>query len=270
MSIDPAASFRILGGDQESAVVLHVPHSATAIPGQVRAGILLDDDALAAELRAMTDADTDRIADHAAQRAHRAPWSFVNLLSRLVIDPERFTDPDREEMEEIGMGAVYTATSALGVLRDPDPHVRDDLLAHYFHPYAEALADLVDQRLAAVGRAVVLDVHSYPRDVLPYERHPHDRRPQVCLGFDPEHTPEPLRAAAVEAFGAWELGVDEPFSGTYVPTRHYCDDLRVSSVMVEIRRDQYLDADGAPVPAEVERLGTALAALVDAVDGMPA
>jgi hypothetical protein len=48
VSIDPAASFRILGGDPASAVVLHVPHSATAIPAQVRAGIRLDDDALAA------------------------------------------------------------------------------------------------------------------------------------------------------------------------------------------------------------------------------
>ena len=270
MSIDPAASFRILGGDPASAVVLHVPHSATAIPAHVRRGIVLDDDVLAAELRAMTDAATDRIAAHAAERARRAPWSFVNLLSRLVIDPERFTDPDLEEMEEIGMGAVYTATSALGRLREPDAAARDELLAHYFHPYADALADLVDDRLAAHGRAVVLDVHSYPRDVLPYERHPHDRRPQVCLGFDDAHTPDALRAAAVKAFGAWELGVDEPFSGTYVPSRHYRTDPRVSSLMVEIRRDQYLDAHGEPVPAEVERLGAALAALVDAVEGMAA
>jgi len=270
VSIDPAAPFRILPGDPGSPVVLHVPHAATAIPADVRAGIVLDDSALDAELRAMTDAATDQIAAAAAGGARRAPWSFVNGLSRLVIDPERFTDPGQEEMEAIGMGAVYTATSGLGVLRDPDPQVRADLLARYFHPYAEALADLVDGRLAAHGRAVILDVHSYPRDVLPYERHPEDRRPQVCLGFDAKHTPDALRAAAVAAFGAWELGVDEPFSGTYVPLRHYGTDLRVSSLMVEIRRDQYLDADGEPVAAEVERLGAALAALVDAVDGMAA
>jgi N-formylglutamate amidohydrolase len=259
-------AFRVLPGDPGSAVVLHVPHAATAIPGDVRAGIVLGDDELAAELRAMTDAATDRIAARAAQAARCAPWSFVNGLSRLVIDPERFTDPDQEEMEPIGMGAVYTATSALGVLRRPAPSERQDLLERFFDPYAEALADLVDARLAAHGRAVILDVHSYPRDVLPYERHAQARRPQVCLGFDPTHTPTSLRSAAAEAFAAWELGVDEPFSGTYVPLRHYGKDRRVSSLMVEIRRDQYLDADGEPVPDEVDRLGAALAALVDAVD----
>lgn len=263
MTLDP---FRLLPGDPGSAVVLHVPHAGTGIPVDVRAGIVLDDDELEAELRAMTDAATDRIAAHAAASSGRAPWSFVNTLSRLVVDPERFLDAHEEEMEAVGMGAVYTATSTRGVLRHPDPVEREDLLARFFVPYAEALADLVDARLAEHGRAVLLDVHSYPRDVLPYERHPDDYRPEVCLGFDARHTPEPLRAAAREAFSGWELGVDQPFSGTYVPLRHYGTDLRVSSLMVEIRRDQYLDADGEPVAREVERLGAALAALVDAID----
>ena len=266
----PAPSFDVVPGDAASSVVLHVPHAATAIPADVRARILLDDDALADELRAMTDASTDLVAAQAAAAARTRPWSFVNRLSRLVVDPERFTDPDQEEMDAIGMGAVYTATSVLGPLRAPDPSHRADLLARYFTPYADALADLVSARLDAHGRAVVLDVHSYPRDVLPYERHPEAARPPVCLGFDEQHTPSWLRERAADAFRAWETAVDEPFAGTYVPLRHYANDLRVSSLMVEIRRDQYLDADGLPVPAEVARLGTALAALVDSLDAVPA
>ncbi len=260
------SSFDVVAGDPSSWVVLHVPHSATAIPDDVRARILLDDAALTAELRAMTDAATDRIAEHAAAVTSVRPWSFVNRLSRLVIDPERFTDPDEEEMNAIGMGAVYTATSHLARLREPDPTHRADLLARYFEPYAASLADLVSARLEAHGRAVILDVHSYPRDLLPYERHPHAARPAVCLGFDGRHSPEWLRRNAIEAFAAWEVAVDQPFAGTYVPLRHFGTDERVSSVMVEIRRDQYLDPDGAPIPAEVARLGAALAALVGSID----
>jgi hypothetical protein len=42
-----------------TSVVLHVPHASTAIPGDVRAGILLDDAELARELLASTDHHTD-------------------------------------------------------------------------------------------------------------------------------------------------------------------------------------------------------------------
>jgi len=257
-------AFEIRGGDELSPVVLHVPHSSTHIPDDVRAGILLDDDALALELRAMTDAHTDRIASVASPVCALMPWSFVNRASRLVVDPERFTDPEQEEMAAIGMGAVYTATHDLGRLRDDDPARDADLVARFFQPYADALADLVDARLAACGRAVVLDVHSYPAHVLPYERHADAARPPVCLGVDAGHTPPWLEQAARDAFAAWEVVVNEPFAGTYVPTRHYGSDDRVSSLMVEIRRDQYLDAAGDPVLDAVIALGAALAALADA------
>ncbi len=258
-------AFEILTGSAASPVVLHVPHSSTSIPDDVRARILLDDDALRDELRAMTDAFTDVIALHAAEAAPLRPWAFVNRASRLVVDPERFTDPEHEEMEGVGMGAVYTATSQRQPLREPDDAHRQALLDEYFHPYAAALAGLVDERLDACGRAVIIDVHSYPAQTLPYELHASDQRPPVCLGTDDDHTPAALLDAARRAFSAWPLETDQPFRGTYVPLRHYGTDLRVQSLMVEIRRDQYVAADGTPDPAAVVQLGAAIAALVAAV-----
>ncbi len=113
-------TFRVEPGDDSSRVVLHVPHAATTIPPEVRAGLLLDDATLTAELGHLTDADTDRIAAAAAGLARRRPWRFVNLLSRLVVDPERFPD-EREEMTEVGMGAVYTRTAHGRTLRVEHP-----------------------------------------------------------------------------------------------------------------------------------------------------
>jgi N-formylglutamate amidohydrolase len=246
--------------------VLHVPHASTVIPAEERARLLLDDEGLAAELRAMTDAHTDLVAARASGLAARSPWQFVNRLSRLVIDPERFTEPGAEEMEAVGMGAVYTGTHDLRRLRPDDPRHRADLLAAYFTPYAEALADLVDERLAAQGRAVLVDVHSYPARPLPHERHADLRRPEVCLGVDDGHTPGWLRHAAEVAFAGFELGINEPFIGTYVPTRHYQRDVRVSSIMIEIRRDLYLGTGGEPLELGVRKLASALGALVDAID----
>ena len=89
-------------------IVGHVPHAATAIPPGVRAGILLDDAALEAELLRMTDRHTDRLF---AWIRDLGGTLVVNRVSRLVVDPERFPDDDAEPMAAVGQGAVYTRTS---------------------------------------------------------------------------------------------------------------------------------------------------------------
>ncbi|MFH9553788.1 N-formylglutamate amidohydrolase [Streptomyces sp. NPDC017435] len=259
-------SFVFLPGAAGSPVILHVPHSGREIPAAVRAGIVLDDAALERELDHITDSHTAEIAEEAGRLAGAAPWRFVNRLSRLVVDPERFPD-EREEMRAVGMGAVYTRTTHREVLRpeetDPEP-----LVARYFRPYARAMTDAVAERLAAVGRAVIIDVHSYPTEPLPYELRGHGPRPPVCLGTDGFHTPPALLAAARKAFGeVGEVGLDSPFSGAYVPLAQYGKDPRVSALMVEIRRDTYMTEPGGPAGPGLTRLAAALATLVDAATG---
>lgn len=261
---EPGPSFELLPGAAESPVLLHVPHGARAIPEDVREGILLDDAALGRELDHITDAHTDRIAERAAALAGTTPWRFVNRMSRLVVDPERFPD-EREEMLAVGMGAVYTRTTGRGELRpaDTDP---EPLLERYFRPYARAMTEAVAGRLAATGRAVVIDVHSYPAEPLPYELHGTGPRPPVCLGTDAFHTPPDLTEAARTALaGCGETGLDSPFSGTYVPLEYYGREKRVSALMLEIRRDTYMAEPGGPAGPGLERLAAALAGLVDAV-----
>ncbi|WP_367319353.1 N-formylglutamate amidohydrolase [Streptomyces sp. HUAS ZL42] len=261
----PAApSFAFLAGAAESPVILHVPHSAREIPAAVREGIVLHDEALERELDHITDAHTAEIAEEAAGSSAVAPWRFVNRLSRLVVDPERFPD-EREEMRAVGMGAVYTRTTHRTVLRPEDTDA-DPLVARYFRPYAQAMTDAVAGRLAAAGRAVIIDVHSYPSEALPYELHGEGPRPPVCLGTDSFHTPPELVAAAREAFAeCGESGLDSPFSGTYVPLDFYGKEPRVTALMVEIRRDTYMTEPGGPAGPGLTRLASALARLVDAL-----
>ncbi|GIF89362.1 hypothetical protein Cch02nite_28060 [Catellatospora chokoriensis] len=258
--------FRVGQGDASSPVVLHVPHSSRQISGPARASIALDDTALVAELDHMTDAHTDLIAARAAGAARARPWTFVNEWSRLVVDPERFPD-EREEMAAVGMGAVYTRTSHGQRLRPDDPAFAQRLLDAHFHPYAQAMTDLVDERLAATGRAIVVDVHSYPALALPYELHGDGPRPEICLGTDGTHTPPWLRDAAAKAFAGYEVGFDSPFAGCYVPLKHHGTDERVSALMVEIRRDLYQAEPGGDPHSGLDRLAAALATLVDALDG---
>jgi N-formylglutamate amidohydrolase len=183
-------------------------------------------------------------------------------LSRLVVDPERFPD-EREEMLAVGMGAVYTRTTHREELRAAD-HDGQQLVERYFHPYAAAVTDAVTQRLAAVGRAVIIDVHSYPTERLPYELHGDGPRPPICLGRDAFHTPAGLLAHAEKAFaGFGGTGVNTPFEGTYVPLKYYGNDPRVSALMIEIRRDVYMSEPGGPAGPGLDALANALADLVD-------
>lgn len=254
------SAFEIIPGDASSVVLLHVPHASTVIPEHCRDGIVLSDAELVAELAAMTDADTDRIADGAAAQASRRPWIFVNRASRLVVDPERFPD-EREAMRKVGMGAVYDRTSDGSVLREPTDEERQALIDEFYTPYSEAFAALVRERLETVGAVTIIDVHSYPKDKLPYEQCD-GPRPEVCVGTDEFHTDAALIETATAAMRAaaptGEVGLDSPFAGCYVPLEQYERNRAVRGVMLEIRRDV--------VSEHLDELAAATAALIDELE----
>jgi N-formylglutamate amidohydrolase len=269
-------------GAPTGPLLVHVPHAGTFIPRHLRDDLLLDDAGLQDELDAMTDWHTDRLALTAMERAGASGTVFRNRLSRLVIDPERFPD-DREVMLSRGMGAVYTKTSTLAPLRrrpehvDPSPHPRpeprgfEDLLSTYFEPYASALRHAVQWILLAFERCVLVDLHSYPSAPLPYELDPSAHRPGVCIGTDPFHTPEALRSAVADAFSGVTGGVavDTPFAGTYVPLGQYRSAANLTSVMVEIRRDLYLDEPSTIDPAGFDDVADRLASLLRSLAATP-
>ena len=103
------------------------------------------------------------------------------------------------------------------------------------------------------------------RVLLAYELHSDLDRPEICIGRDNTHTPSRLVDAAMGTFcGFGRVGINEPFIGTYVPLAHYGTDLRVRSIMLEVRRDLFMDeSSGAPVEGALRALGAALARLVD-------
>jgi N-formylglutamate amidohydrolase len=257
-----ARPFDITAGDPASPVVLHVPHSSRDLPPEARDSLLITPDELAEELDHLTDAYTDLIAARAARRATTRPWVLRHRWSRLAVDPERFPD-EREEMRAVGMGAVYTHGYAGRKLRDEDS-VRDGTaLQTHFGPYAAAVRDLVADRLAACGRAVIVDVHSYSTLPLPYEIHGASPRPAVCLGTDLFHTPPGLVSAAKAAFV--DVGLDTPFAGCYVPLDFYGREPAVTALMIEIRRDGYMIEPGGPPTDGLPAIADRLASLVNAV-----
>jgi N-formylglutamate deformylase len=255
-------------GDGPSPLVVHVPHSATWLPGTERSELLLDDAALDAELRAMTDWHTDRIAFDALASAGIPAVVFANTASRILFDPERFVGDD-EPMLAVGMGAVYQSTSDRQPLRLPDPERDQRLMDEWFHPYSEAFTDIIDKTLADHGRAVIVDLHSFPSKALPYELDQGARRPDICLGTDPFHTSPAMLKEAREIFegAGWDVEANTPFAGSYVPLKHLGRTREVTSIMIEIRRDLYQLEPGGPLHAGcgevVERVSHLFRALAE-------
>ncbi len=244
-----------------SPIVAHIPHASTVIPPEVRVRLLLGDEALAHELVRMTDWHTDTLF---AFTGRLGATRLVNGVSRLVVDPERFTDDAQEPMAAVGQGAVYTRTSDGLVLRELRDGERDSLLDAYFVPYHADLEVLVRERLAADGRCLLLDCHSFATRPLESEPDQARGRPDVCIGTDAFHTPPALTDVLVDRFAAegFAVAVDRPFAGTIVPLSAYGLDRRVASVMIEVRRGLYCDdATGEPLP-RFDEIGTKLARAV--------
>jgi predicted N-formylglutamate amidohydrolase len=231
--------WQILPGDPNSNVILHVPHGGLFIPERELATFELEGDELAAEARLMADLGTNILARKAYEASQVKPWVFINRLSRLVVDPERFAD-ETEEMNAVGMGFAYTRASDQRKLREVSQVDSQRLLNTYFEPYSKAIQQLTGKVLSDRGSVTIIDLHSYAVELLPYELHKTDKRPGLCIGTDDFHTSSGLLAAVKAAFESFtSMALNEPFSGTYVPLEFFGRDARVQSLMLEIRKDTY-------------------------------
>ena len=234
-------------------VVLHIPHASTVIPAEYRAQFVLDDRELERELLLMTDHFIDELFAPLV-----TPERAVRFdVSRLVLDPERFEDDAQEIMSARGMGVIYRRTAGLRPLRRPLlVGEREALLERYYRPHHRALEQVVDQTLDRYGRCLILDCHSFPARALPYELNPEQRRPELCIGTDPFHTPSLLAEAFRESFVAsgFDTAFNEPFAGALAPMKYYGRDARVAALMVEVRRDIYMDEGAGEKLGGFERI----------------
>ena len=95
------------------SIVFHIPHASTCIPPEDLGDFY--ENVLRENLRHMTDWYTDELFDIGFGER------IVFPVSRLICDPERFREDDREEMSKIGMGAVYTRGYDLRFIRSVTP-----------------------------------------------------------------------------------------------------------------------------------------------------
>ena len=159
------------------------------------------------------------------------------------------------------MGVTYTRGSLRQPLREqPSQAKRQALLERYYIPHHQKLTEAVEGALLANGNCLIIDGHSFPALPLPYELQQTAFRPDFCLGADDFHTPEELVERVEKIFEScgFSTARDQPFSGTFVPMKHYRKDKRVQSLMIEINRWLYLRED---YPVDSERTKTLVSVL---------
>ena len=210
------------------AIILHIPHASTALPNDVE--FLLEHEALAYEVNAVTDHSTDLLFDLSGARRCVFP------VSRLVVDPERFIE---DEMEQVGMGVVYTHTSSGKRLRQISPRQRQYLIDQYYHPHHQQLTAMARDILNTHDRCLIIDCHSFPAEPLDYETDQY--RPDICIGTNTFHTQLSLEISLVKSFEelGYSVAINSPFAGSLVPLDYYQKDQRVQSVMIELNRGLY-------------------------------
>jgi len=219
-------------------MILHIPHSSVMIPGEVRRKLLLADDELEHELLRMTDLWTDELFSGGARESDTV---IVYPVSRLVVDPERFEHDDLMDVK--GMGAVYIKTSDGTKLRDKLSYEeRAALIDEFYRDHHYKLEMAVGRELLKTGCALIIDCHSFPTMPLPFEDSAM-RRPEICVGIDYYHTPPRLGAECIRLFEqkGYDVAPNTPFKGSLVPSRWYDTEPLVRSIMIEVRRDLYMD-----------------------------
>jgi len=214
-------------------MILHIPHNSILIPQDTN---FLSD--IKTELERMTDWYTDELYTH--DKARR----IVLHVSRLVCDVERFEDDKQESMSKKGMGVCYTHNSFGEKFKEVSDKKKEDILNTYYRPHHQALSSAVDEELNQEKKALIVDCHSFPDEIHAY--HTNTKRPDFCLGSDDFHTPSILLDSVkkfLEAKG-YKVLINEPYSGTIVPMKHYGKTKEVHSIMIEVNRRLYCDNKG--------------------------
>jgi len=216
-------------------IILHIPHSSTNIP--LLDGYFVDSITLEEEILKLTDWYTDDLF------YSNKDEMIVAEFSRIFCDPERFTDDTQEVMAQYGMGVLYEKSDNGEEIRIVTPELKEKVLKSYYWKHHNKFNAAVNKQLDLYGKATIIDCHSYPSKPLKRDLDKNTKRPDFNIGTDSFHTTKKLIDISVLFFekAGYTLGVDWPYKGSIVPIEHYHKNKNVSTIMLEINRELYLN-----------------------------
>lgn len=215
-------------------LLIHVPHSSLYIPKERRNEILLTNEELEAENLLLCDLRVDELVPDDAN-------VLIFPYSRLYCDVERFPD-EREDMNSLGMGYIYTRTTDGKVIAEVSEKQRK-IIRTVYDEHHEKLNKVASDILAGSGRCIILDLHSFCEKAV-RRMFGYDVFPDICIGYDAHRDHENLHAKIAGFFldAGYSVQYNFPYSGSIIPNKYYDKpDSGITSVMLEINRRTYLE-----------------------------
>jgi N-formylglutamate amidohydrolase len=229
----------------DTPVIFSTPHAG------IRRFHDIDSPIIDRQCSTLADIHVDVITDAIEDMIPGTAFDIRSLMTRMECDIERYPD-EREEMNAVGMGVIYT--NGINGERLYDYDIPDAVSYHrrhaLYYPYHERLTEFARHIISRASECLLVDMHSYSTEPLTYELHQNDRRPMICIGVNDETMAEKALLAAKES--PYDIGVNETFKGAIVPNDlNEYEQARTSSIMMEIRKDMYLDDNDAIDPVKI-------------------
>lgn len=231
-----------------NGVIIASPHSGSDYPGW-----FLDSTSLPINLlRSSEDAFVDRLIERAPEMgavtllAHM-PRCMIDLnRGAEEIDPLVVQGIPRHPLNQrtlAGLGVIPRVVSqGRTIYKQPLARAEAERrIGAYWRPYHRALASLITEAQERFGRALLIDMHSMPREALTHLPHP---RPDIVLGnrHGLSAAGRVLDAAAhafeVEGFS---VRLNSPFSGAYICQAYGRPGKGTHVIQVEINRELYMN-----------------------------
>lgn len=211
--------------------IFHIPHCSTYIPDEFLSDFIISKDSLELESNIMSDLYIDKFVEDEKFK------KIIFKYSRILCDVERYLD-NREIMESVGMGTFYLNGHNLNKIRNS---INLKLIDIYKNHHSE-LNSMIKESLKKFKGVLIIDLHSYPKEPLPYElKFGYKKRPEICLGINNNQHKNIIESIKtfISDVGL-EYEINEPFSGSIIPDE-YKKDKRVFSIMLDIRKDVYIN-----------------------------
>lgn len=234
-------SYRRIGGDSRRGMILIADHASNAIPPEYDG---LGMAAAQMQRHIAYDIGVEAVVAGLAKRLG-AP-ALLTRFSRLLIDPNRGSD-DPTIIMRISDGAIVPGNARL------DETERQRRIERFHRPYHHAIAQEIDQSLAAGIVPALVSIHSFT----PFWRGV--ARPwHVGILWDRDRRFSDIMLSGLHAQGDLVVGDNEPYSGALEGDTLYEHGSRrgLAHALIEIRQD--LIARQSGVDEWVERLARIL------------
>lgn len=237
--------------DPHSCAVFSSPHSGTEYPPAFLATTRLDSMAIRSSEDAFVDELFARAPEFGAPLlSAKPPRAFVDLnrapdeLDPALIRGARVSGVNPRIVA--GLGVIPRVVGNGQVIRNGKISLSEagHRLTHFYHPYHQALVQLLDKQMQAFGMAILIDCHSMPKEALSAAPLINGKKPDIVIGDRFGASADRWVADAIHDIfcdAGFIVARNAPFAGGYITKQYGRPSRQIHAVQIEINRAVYMD-----------------------------